>query len=268
MAHRSKSVSLAATILSALLSLRSVSALSNPSHALPRIKRHLAIASSRSSFHRRHTHIPKRCLVSAAAKANDSDSTDSSHHQRLHQRLMDLNFTFAVEDSESLFFEDSESLLFEPSLKKPSVVVAFLSDLSLIYSDLLERRPFITNGITAGVLAAVGDLVAQSESIQMAHDVTAVSVPFNWVRTLTFLLTSLLFEGPWMHAWYESLWKIGCWMETRFQFGPPLQIAAQIFIDQSIGVFLLYPLYFMVYECVGAALSGRGMSMSMCCGEI
>jgi hypothetical protein len=210
MAYQSKNLSLVATILLALSSLSSVSAFLNPSHAPPRIKQHLSINSSRSSFHRpQNQRIPNRYLVSAA-QSNDSDSTDSP-----------------------------------------------LQDLSLIYSDNLESRPFITNGITASIIAATGDIVSQSGSVELALGATAVAAPFNYVTMLNFLLTSLLFEGPWMHAWYDKINEIGDWMEDKFQADAPARIAAQLFVDQSLGVILFYPIYFMVFECVGAVLSGR-----------
>jgi hypothetical protein len=151
--------------------------------------------------------------------------------------------------------ESSESIELSP---ETPAVVSLLPDLFRGYSDLLKRRPFITNGITAGLLAAAGDLVAQTESIHVAHAVMAVTIPFNWARMLTFALTGLLYEGPWIYIWYEGLWKMGSWMESNFKAGPRLQVAAQIFVDQSIGVFIFFPLYFMVYECIGAVISGRG----------
>jgi hypothetical protein len=209
------------------------------------LQQHL-IASSQSSFYRRKS----ASLLVAAAKADDYDDLESLtvpfRHSRRHRRRL-IELAIAIDESESI----------EPSLETPTVI-ALLSDLFSRYSDLLERRPFITNGITAGLLAATGDLVAQSESIHVAKVVMSVTIPFNSARTLTFLLTGLLYEGPWMHVWYEGLWKMGRWMESTFQAGPRLQIAAQIFVDQSIGVFIFFPLYFMVYECIGAVLSGRG----------
>jgi hypothetical protein len=246
MVYRRKRLSFGARALFALLSLRVVAAFSTPSHSCTRMDQHHFVASSQSTFHRRKS----ASLLVSAAKADDNDDLESltvpfRHSRRHRRRLIDL--AIAIDESESI----------EPSLETPAVV-ALLSNLFGRYSDLLERRPFITNGITAGLLAATGDLVAQSESIHVAQAVMAVTIPFNWARTLTFLLTSLLYEGPWIYIWYEGLWKMGRWMESTYQAGPRLQVAAQIFVDQSIGVFIYFPLYFMVYECIGAVLSGRG----------
>jgi hypothetical protein len=167
-------------------------------------------------------------------------SSQSSYH-----RLIELGM--ATDESESI-----------QTYSETPAAVTLIPDPFGTYSDLLKRRPFITNGVTAGLLAAAGDFVAQTESIHVAHAAMAVTIPFNGARMLTFALTGLMFEGPWMYFWYEGLWKMGSWMEKNFNTGPRLQVAAQIFVDQSIGVFIFFPLYFMVYECIGAFLSGRG----------
>jgi hypothetical protein len=167
-------------------------------------------------------------------------SSQSSYH-----RLIEVGM--ATDESESI-----------ESYPETPAVVALIPDLFGRYSDLLKSRPFLTNGITAGLLAAAGDLVAQSESIRIAHAAMSVTIPFNGARTLTFALTGLLYEGPWIYFWYEGLWKMGSWMESNYKAGPRLQVAAQIFVDQTIGVFIFFPLYFLVYECIGAFISGRG----------
>jgi hypothetical protein len=158
--------------------------------------------------------------------------------------------------------DESESIESYP--ESPSVI-ALIPDLFGIYSDLLKTRPYLTNGITAGLLAVAGDYVAQSESIYVAHAAMSVTIPYNGARTLTFALTGLLFEGPWIYFWYESLWKMGSWMESNYKAGPRLQVATQIFVDQTIGVFIYFPLYFMVYECIGAFISGRGKREETAC---
>jgi hypothetical protein len=183
--------------------------------------------------------ILRRCTI-MSRKQHFVASSQSSYH-----RLVELGI--ATDESESI----------EPYPETP-VAVALIPDLFGTYSDLLKSRPFLTNGVTAGLLAAAGDFMAQSEAIHVAHAAMAVTIPFNGARMLTFALTGLLFEGPWMYFWYEVLWKMGSWMENNWKTGPRLQVAAQIFVDQSIGVFIFFPLYFMVYECIGAFLSGRG----------
>jgi hypothetical protein len=185
-----------------------------------------------STLKRRYTRMSRQQYFIA--------SSQSSYH-----RLIELGM--ATDDSESI-----ESYPETPS------VAALLPDLFGRYSDLLKSRPFLTNGVTAGLLAAAGDLVAQSESIHVAHAAMSHTIPFNGARTLTFALTGLIYEGPWMYIWYEGLWKMGSWMESNSKAGPRLQVAAQIFVDQTIGVFIYFPLYFMVYECISAFISGRG----------
>jgi hypothetical protein len=185
--------------------------------------------------------ILRRCTRMSRKQHFIGAPSQSSYH-----RLIELGT--ATDESESSI----------GSYPETPAATALIPDLFGSYSDLLKSRPFLTNGVTAGLLAAAGDFVAQSESIHVAHAAMAVTIPFNGARMLTFALTGLLFEGPWMYFWYEVLWKMGSWMESNWKTGPRLQVAAQIFVDQSIGVFIFFPLYFMFYECIGAVIAGRG----------
>jgi hypothetical protein len=149
-------------------------------------------------------------------------------------------------------------------------VLAFLVTSYRRYTDLCRRRPFLTSSITAGVLAASGDILSQS--IQAGHGlfqssitvgttvgVTAAS-SFNWIRWRTFLLTGLLFEGPWVSFWYQGLWRLGRWMEaSKMKASSRLQVLVQTVIDQTVGVSIFFPMYFLVYEIIGAVVAGRGM---------
>jgi hypothetical protein len=52
---------------------------------------------------------------------------------------------------------------------------------------------------------------------------------------------------------------MGRWMERKFQSGSRLQVLVQTIIDQTFGVTIFFPLYFVVYEIIGACVSGQGM---------
>jgi hypothetical protein len=52
---------------------------------------------------------------------------------------------------------------------------------------------------------------------------------------------------------------MGRWMERKFQSGSRLQVLVQTFIDQTFGVAIFFPVYFVVYEVIGASVSGQGM---------
>jgi hypothetical protein len=154
----------------------------------------------------------------------------------------------------------------DPHRRQSPRIISILYSYYMRYLDLCQRRPFLTSSITAGLLAATGD--ALSQSLQAGHAVAATTAvsSFNWIRCRTFLLTGLLFEGPWVCFWYQGLWKIGRWMERNFQSGPRLQVLAQVVTDQTIGVAIFFPLYFAVYEVVGASVSGQGKTVCRCIG--
>lgn len=142
-----------------------------------------------------------------------------------------------------------------PRLKTSPVASFFL----LFYTralDLFERQPFLTNSIVTGILAGFGDVLAQS--FMGNADVAGVSPAFNWIRWRTFLLTGLLFEGPWLCVWYNGLSKVARWLETKYQWGPRQQVLAKVAFDQTIGVAIFYPAFFASYEIFGAVLTGRG----------
>jgi hypothetical protein len=140
-------------------------------------------------------------------------------------------------------------------LKKPPVA-SFLLSFYTRSLDLFERQPFLTNSIVTGILAGLGDVLAQSFSGNA--NVASASPAFNWIRWRTFLLTGLLFEGPWLCVWYNGLSKLARWLETKYQWGPRQQVLAKVAFDQTIGVAIFYPAFFASYEIFGAVLTGRG----------
>jgi hypothetical protein len=225
MAYLNKPVSLA-ILLALLLSLHSTTSFSiNPSHSITRSKQ-VRIASS-SPFSATFSHV---------------------HHRRPYRRT-----ALGVVDAPPL--DDWEPSNDNFSRLKASPVVTFLKSCYTGYMHLCEKRPFITNSIAAGVLAGVGDLLAQS----LCMGSTSVGISsFNWVRWRTFMLTGLLFEGPWMTFWYKYLKKVGRWMESKYQSSPRQQVVGQVAVGQTLGVAIFYPVFFAVYESIGAILSGQG----------
>eukprot|EP00977_Amphora_coffeiformis_P014481 scaffold4060_cov190-Amphora_coffeaeformis.AAC.15 len=71
------------------------------------------------------------------------------------------------------------------------------------YLDWCHRKPFRTKSVSAMFILLLGDVMAQF------LEASSGSVPFrlNLARTRGFALCGLLFEGPWMHFWYEQVWK-------------------------------------------------------------
>jgi hypothetical protein len=221
MAYQGKSASLA-VLLALLLSLHSAISFSlTPSYPISRIKPvHIALSSPLSAGQYRRR---RRQTTVGAVNAPPLDDWEPSN--------------------------DKFSRL------KASPIVTFLHSCYTRYLHLCENRPFLTNSIAAGVLAGVGDMIAQS---LQAGSVAAGISSFKWLRWRSFMLTGLFFEGPWMTFWYKCLKRLGLWMETKFQSGPRQQVLGQVLTGQTIGVAIFYPAFFVAYECVGAILSGQG----------
>jgi hypothetical protein len=195
------------------------------------------------------------------------------HHRRRELASFRLWMFAGVDDSGGADDSNDEDLSNPKAVASSPSVLAFLGTSYRRYTDLCRRRPFLTSSLTAGILAASGDVLSQS--IQAGHGLflsssvgTTVGVAassFNWIRWRTFLLTGLLFEGPWVSFWYQGLWRMGRWMEaSKLKASSRLQVLVQTVIDQTIGVSIFFPLYFLVYEIIGAVVSGRGMYNLYC----
>jgi hypothetical protein len=174
------------------------------------------------------------------------------HHRRPYRHIVRQ---VAVDALSVPPIDDWEPNNVKFSILETSRIATFVHSCYTRYLHLCENRPFPTNSITAGVLAGIGDILAQS----LQGGATSMGFSsFNWVRWRTFMLTGLLFEGPWMSFWYKGLTRLGRWMESKFKSGPRQQVLGQIVADQTFGVVLFYPTFFVVYECIGAILAGQG----------
>lgn len=127
-----------------------------------------------------------------------------------------------------------------------------LKKLYISYLRSIEERPLLTKGLTAAVVNFLGDILAQ-------YLETATGAKFipNWARLRGFFLCGLLYIGPYVHTWYEQLWKIGRWMEATFGSPKRMQTIVQLLVDQTIGVAIFFSTYFYVYEIIDAFVSHR-----------
>lgn len=123
------------------------------------------------------------------------------------------------------------------------------------YMDLLDRRPFLTQSISAGVISALGDVLSQW--IELKH----IFLSLNWVRLFTFWVCGTLYVGPFVHLWYNQLWKMGRWMERKYQTSKRIQTLSQVIVDQTVGVAFFFPTYFYAYEYIEALIAWRGTSI-------
>jgi hypothetical protein len=135
----------------------------------------------------------------------------------------------------------------------PRAPQSTLVNLYQSYLRAIEERPFLTKGITAAVVNFFGDMLAQFLEASKAG---TAFVP-NWVRLQGFFLCGLIYTGPYVHAWYQQLWKVGSWMQRKFDSPKQVQTMAQLILDQTIGVCIFFSTYFYVYEIIDALVSRR-----------
>lgn len=130
------------------------------------------------------------------------------------------------------------------------------------YLLLLERKPFTTKAVSAAVVGGIGDIVSQS--------LTAVTsrIHFKWdlTRTITFMLIGLLYRGPIMHVWLNTLERFGQKMTPRLTC-PMKRSLAILAIDQTLGVAFFYPLFYVVHEVFSSFMSLQGTQGRFSCAE-
>lgn len=149
------------------------------------------------------------------------------------------------------------SVAFEPmpasSSSSSSLIGTNVKKVARKYVTLSEEKPLLTKGVSAALVGAVGDVFSQ---FLFAY---ATGVPFRWdmMRTVTFMMMGLLFKGPALHMWYNVLGKISKWTKIRMNFSPTSQSLTALTVDQTVGVAIFYPLYFVVFELFSAVLTGR-----------
>lgn len=127
------------------------------------------------------------------------------------------------------------------------------SNLYQMYIDWLDRSPLIARSVTAAVVGCIGDVMAQRLEASVAKGV----FKFDWIRFNAFFVSGLLYVGPFLQYWYGGLWAIGRWMERKVTKKKIWQTLAQVFVDQTIGVLVFFPIYFYAYELSEAVVSLR-----------
>ena len=121
------------------------------------------------------------------------------------------------------------------------------------YHELSKRCPYPTKAVSASVVVALGSILSQWVEAKSAN----VPLVMNWHMVRAFALTGLVFEGPYLHWWYEQLFRLGRFLDSG---GIPsrARTLAQILVDETIGVMLFFPSYFVAYEISQSFLLFRG----------
>lgn len=122
------------------------------------------------------------------------------------------------------------------------------------YLELSEKHPYRTKAISASAVVGAGAILSQW--VQALSQGVPLSVDWHLVRS--FALTGFMFEGPYLHWWYEQLFKFGRFLESG-GVSSRKGTLAQIAIDETIGVVIFFPAYFFAYELTQSLLLLRGM---------
>lgn len=138
-------------------------------------------------------------------------------------------------------------------IRSTPVSVVSLKNLYQSYLRAIEERPILTKGLTAAVVNFLGDILAQF----LEASITGTAFVPNWVRLQAFFLCGLIYVGPYVHTWYEQLWKLGRWMEKKYDSPKQVQTIVQVLVDQTVGILIFFSTYFYAYEIIDALVNHR-----------
>eukprot|EP00977_Amphora_coffeiformis_P007917 scaffold1771_cov172-Amphora_coffeaeformis.AAC.10 len=124
-------------------------------------------------------------------------------------------------------------------------------------AKLSERRPYPTKAVSAGIIVGAGAVLSQW--IQATSG--GIPLVLDWHQIRSFALTGLLFEGPYLHWWYEQLFKLGRYLVDSAGLSSRAMTVAQIAVDETIGVLIFFPAYFFAYELTQSMLLLRGKNI-------
>jgi len=123
------------------------------------------------------------------------------------------------------------------------------------YMLALDKNPAITKSITAGIINGIGDILSQFIESRLAKISFASNL--NWARVFSFILVGWFYVGPFVHYWYEILWKISRWQEKKYASSKTVKTLTSVFVDQTVGVAIFFPIYFYAYEAIEALVGFR-----------
>lgn len=126
------------------------------------------------------------------------------------------------------------------------------------YVQLCEQRPYPTKAVSSGVIAGCGGILCQWVKALSSR------VPFvlDWRHVVSFALTGFIFEGPFFHFWYEQLFRLGRYLESKKKLSSRMMTLAQIVVDETIGVAIYFPMFFFAYEISQSLTLLRGKSLA------
>ena len=132
------------------------------------------------------------------------------------------------------------------------VIVGKINYFNAGYMRLLDTYPCRTKSVSAGLVTAIGDILAQL----IESKVTGVSFVLNFQRVWAFTIASTIFVGPFVHWIYELLWLIGRRLE-KMGISKTWRTIAQVLFDQTVGVWTFFPSYFYVHAIIEALVKNK-----------
>jgi hypothetical protein len=90
----------------------------------------------------------------------------------------------------------------------PAALMNSLQHLSSRYTFCLEQYPIRTKSITAGLIFAMSDLLAQGLSKSSRDDPAAAEDTIVWSRVWSSAAVGFFYFGPAAHYWYSWIFRI------------------------------------------------------------
>ncbi|KAL3937870.1 MAG: hypothetical protein SGBAC_007103 [Bacillariaceae sp.] len=116
--------------------------------------------------------------------------------------------------------------MLNPALFVPHEVLETSKNMMHVYENALIDNPITTKAITSGVLAAVGDLIAQVTAHQTTttatiEDCDKPSFDYDFARGVCFVAFGAAYTGVFQHYWFTFLSShISQWGESLQLWGP------------------------------------------------
>lgn len=126
-------------------------------------------------------------------------------------------------------------------------------DLCNQYSDQMDKRPVFTQCVTASIFSLLSGILSQTIEARTI----GITLSLDMIRLSSFTLAGFVFDGPFCYFWYDLMWKFDDYLQTSKGFSKISGTSAQVFVDQTIGSLIYFPLYFYVYDIIEAFISGK-----------
>lgn len=122
------------------------------------------------------------------------------------------------------------------------------------YKSSLLLHPIRTKCFSSAIIGCIGSALSQAILATVTH--TPLRIMPRQVAT--FGLIGLVYIGPFYHFWFDHLSRVGSWLRDRHGSSQQKQVLMQLALDQTVGVILFFPVYFLVFEIFDALMSWRG----------